>query len=73
MLLKVRSAAPMDWNATTISKIKLSVRLIAVPTCGSVPKTRTERSMIKSRNEKKRPTVKGSPVLAEFAAESVTK
>jgi len=29
--------------------------------------------MINSRNEKKRPTVKGSPVLAEGAAESVTK
>src|ERR1700760_2236919 len=73
MLLNVRSAAPKDRNATTSRSMKFNARLMAVPVCGSVPRTRTERSMMKRRKEKKNPTRKGISVSANSVTGNLLK
>jgi hypothetical protein len=53
----------MVSKATTASKRKSSATLIPVPVCGLVPKSRTDRSMMKIRKERNAPTRKDVPVV----------
>jgi hypothetical protein len=64
MLPKVCSTEPRHWNATNNGRARFSPTLMTAPVCGSMPRKRADTSTIITRQAKKKPTMKGTPVIS---------